>query len=88
MGFSHNDLLLRPMASARAKLQALAGAETREKIVLWMPTFRDTVDHRYPESKIPRTYPLPGLKSGSELECLNEICRGSNIQILKRGIVR
>lgn len=82
LGYPRCDLLLHPTESARAKLQALASAGTREKIILWMPTFRDTEKHEFPESKIPRVYPLPGLKSGAELERLNEVCREANIRIV------
>lgn len=87
LGYPRYDLLLRPAESARAKLRTLAGAEAGEKIILWMPTFRTIANLDFPENKIQRVYPLPGLKSGEELERLNDACREYGVRlVIKRHI--
>ena len=87
LGYPRYDLLLHPKKDASAHFKELVGARAGEKVVFWMPTFRDTVDHRYAESKIERVYPLPGLKNSQELEELNEACQEANvILVIKRHI--
>lgn len=87
LGYPRHDLLLHPSERARAALRKLTGAKPQEKIIFWMPTFRTTANYNYPEEKILRSYPLPGLKSEAEMERLNAVCQDVDVRlVIKRHI--
>jgi len=49
------------------------------KVIMWMPTYRQTGDNSYKENNMSNTYWLPLLTSDEDLEKLNKICKDNNI---------
>lgn len=49
------------------------------KLILWMPTFRNTGNGYYPEEKIEKKFDLPLLNSEEELLELNNLCKENKI---------
>lgn len=79
IGYPRYDLLLREDSGAETFCRSLSGGD--RKRVLWMPTFRKSLNNIYPEDHLERNYDLPLLNSNEELHILDELCSGLGIHL-------
>ena len=70
LGYPRYDWMLRPSASSQEIIRKLLGMEA-DKMLIWMPTFRNSEVLDSAESKIHLPFPLPGLKNEEELKQLD-----------------
>lgn len=70
LGYPRYDWMLRPSASSQKIIRKLLGMEA-DKMLIWMPTFRNSEVLDSAESKIHLPFPLPGLKNEEELKQLD-----------------
>ena len=69
IGYPRYDELLKSNEMAEQWAKAL---KANRKLVLWMPTFRSTNRHMYPEERIHQKYDLPLLSSHDQMLELDE----------------
>lgn len=53
-----------------------------EKIIIWMPTYRQTGDNSYKENNMSNTYWLPLLKNDDELDYISKVCSDNNVLLI------
>ncbi|MGX8729225.1 MAG: CDP-glycerol glycerophosphotransferase family protein, partial [Lachnospiraceae bacterium] len=80
LGYPRYDLLLRGGKRAAAYAEKLRGEA--QKLIFWMPTFRNTANGKYAEGKLERTYDLPLLASEEELLCLDRVLGEKNLKLI------
>lgn len=76
IGYPRYDLLLNEDKKTEALVKEL---KENNKLIVWMPTFRKTIDGLFPEEKISKNYDMPLLDSNDDFYELNEICKKNNI---------
>lgn len=76
IGYPRYDLLFQENLDAEKYKKKIC---SNNKLVVWMPTFRKTINGNYPEEQVCSNYDLPLLSSDSEMKYLNEICKKENI---------
>lgn len=54
----------------------------KDKVIIWLPTFRKSNLDGYAENKIKMLYPLPAINDANEMVELNSICRNANVILL------
>ena len=80
IGYPRYDLLKRP--DDKAEKLAETFRPHGEKLVMWMPTFRKTVNGNFPEENIDYDFDLPLLKNSDEMISLNKAAADNNIMLL------
>ena len=76
IGYPRYDLL---KENNNTTIKYVNNLRKNNKLVLWMPTFRNTGNGYYPEEKIKRNFDMPLLDSKEELEILNNLCKKTNV---------
>lgn len=76
LGYPRYDILRKENTST---LKYIKKIKKNNKLILWMPTFRNTGNGYYPEEKIEKNFDLPLLNSEKELLELNNICKENKI---------
>lgn len=76
IGYPRYDILLSDDKKTEALLKEIKG---NNKLIVWMPTFRKTLDGLFPEEKITKNYDMPLLDSDDDFDKLNRICKDNNI---------
>ncbi len=83
LGYPRYDLLLAKCPKAEAYSQRMRG--DADKLIFWMPTFRQTGRDKYPEEQIRYNFEIPLLSSEEELGKLNDYCKANRVTLcLKR----
>ena len=72
IGYPRFDLLIKENKTTEEFVNCL---KKDNKLILWMPTFRNTGKGYYPEEQIEKMFDLPLLNSEKELIELNKICK-------------
>ena len=80
IGYPRYDLLLRGGKRAAAFAKELRG--NADKLIFWMPTFRNTKNEKYAEGKLGRSYDLPLLNSEKELTALDRCLAEKNLRLV------
>ena len=70
LGYPRYDWMLRPSMSSQEIIRKLLGM-TADKMIIWMPTFRNSEVLDSAESRIQLPFPLPGLRNEEELKQLD-----------------
>lgn len=79
LGLPRYDWMLHPPKSKAEVMETLFGwKDPATKLILWMPTFRQTEMTGYAENKIELPFDLPALNSEQELEELDHACQKEN----------
>lgn len=73
LGYPRYDLFFQESGKAAAFANSLKNAED-DRIIIWMPTFRNTGTGLYPEENNTEAYDLPLLASDAQLDSLNDYC--------------
>lgn len=76
IGYPRYDLFLKENLNTIGFIKNMI---QNSKLILWMPTFRNTGKGYYPEEQIKEIFDLPLLNSKEELFKLNDICKKKNI---------
>ena len=76
IGYPRYDLLKR---SNEVTAKYVKKIKNKNKLILWMPTFRNTGNGYFPEENIKKSFDMPLLDSLKELDDLNDICKKLNI---------
>ena len=79
IGYPRYDWLLKGGSEAEKFAAKLKGS--MEKLVIWMPTFRNSQTMEYPEGKVERNYDLPLLSSDEQLVGLDRLCGQMKIRL-------
>ena len=88
LGYPRYDWMLRPSMSSQEIIRKLLGM-TADKMIIWMPTFRNSEVLDSAESKIRLPFALPGLKNKEELKQLDRtLGRLSILLIVKKHPVQ
>ncbi len=83
IGYPRYDWMLDKKNNRNNILHDLFGWETdKEKVVIWMPTFRKNSLTGYAENEIELPFELPGLMEESELHELDLFCQKENILLI------
>lgn len=83
LGYPRYDWMLKASGQRRQILEGLFGWQDRgEKVVLWMPTFRQSMLEGYAENNINLPFELPALKNQEEFLELNQYCAQKRIRII------
>ena len=86
VGYPRYDCLLRDDVKTEQWVRELKG---KNKIVVWMPTFRKTRKHEYPEDEIHSAFDLPLLQDLEQLSKLDRFCRERDILLcIKRHFLQ
>lgn len=81
LGYPRYDWMLHPSMSSEEIIQKLLGMKT-DKMIIWMPTFRNSEVLDSAESKIRLPFALPGLKNKEELKQLDRTLGRLNILLI------
>lgn len=84
LGYPRYDWMLHPSLTKKEALERLFGDSfpTKEKTVIWMPTFRKSTQQGYGENEIELPFQLPALEGKEELEELDAFLRDRHLQLL------
>jgi len=78
IGYPRYDLFFKENINAKKYIDMI---KKDNKLIVWMPTFRNTGTNYYPEDKLNKSFDLPLLNSKEELQNLNSLCKESKITI-------
>ena len=81
LGYPRYDWMLRPSMSSQEIIRKLLGM-TADKMIIWMPTFRNSEVLDSAESRIQLPFPLPGLRNEEELKQLDVILSSLDILLI------
>lgn len=79
IGYPRYDTLFKQSEKGKKFIDNIK--KDNQKLVLWMPTFRNTATDWFPENRIERAFDLPILSSVEEADQLNEYCRQNSIML-------
>ncbi len=78
LGYPRYDFMLQESEKAK-EFSEFIRQEPDNKVIIWMPTFRNTGTGLYPEEKKLADYDLPLLESDDQLNQLNLYCKESSV---------
>lgn len=81
LGYPRYDWMLHPSMSSQEIIWKLLGI-TADKMIIWMPTFRNSEVLDSAESRIQLPFPLPGLKNKEELKQLDRTLGSLDILLI------
>lgn len=83
IGYPRYDLLKKTSQKAEQFIKTLK--ENSDKLIIWLPTFRNTGNDLYPEEEIDYVFDIPILKNVNDVDELDQFCKMHKITLcLKR----
>ena len=79
LGYPRYDMLINENDHAKKYADSLKG--NNRLLIIWMPTFRQSLAADYPEAHLDKVYDLPLLSSDDDLILLNRICEEKQISL-------
>lgn len=81
LGYPRYDWMLHPSMNSQDIMWKMFGMKA-DKVILWMPTFRNSEVLDSAESKIKLPFPLPGFKNEEELRHLDKTLKHLNVLLI------
>ncbi len=78
IGYPRYDILLKGSEEVRKYMKSL----TKNRTIIWMPTFRKSEQADTPEAKVERKFDLPILDNVEQLKELNDYCKKNKLTII------